>query len=150
MKKPRYMRRAGMLAMIVLTAPLITAGCGKADSDRIPVVPVDGTVTFDGKPLPGAMIVLHPKNGGTNSTLAPRAQVEKDGSFRFTTYVTGDGAPPGEYVATISWYKLVNQAGDVKAGPNVLPPKYSNPQISPWQIRIAEGPTRLSPVQLRR
>jgi hypothetical protein len=126
------------------------AGCGKAGPVRIPVVPVDGIVTFDGKPPPGAMIVLHPKNGGATAAPAPRAQVEKDGSFRFTTYEVGDGAPPGEYVATIAWYKLVNQAGDVKAGPNVLPPKYSNPKNSPWQIRVAESATRLSPVQLRR
>jgi hypothetical protein len=126
------------------------AGCGKVSPEHRPVVPVNGIVTFDGKPLPGALIVLHPKNGGSTAAPAPRAQVEKDGSFRFTTYQAGDGAPPGEYVATIAWYKLVGQAGDVKAGPNVLPPKYSNPKNSPWQIRVAESPTRLSPMQLRR
>jgi hypothetical protein len=50
-----------MLASIVLAAPLLAGGCGKAGPERIPVVPVDGAVTFDGKPVPGAMIVLHPK-----------------------------------------------------------------------------------------
>jgi hypothetical protein len=139
-----------MLASILLTAPLLAGGCGKAGQERIPVVPVDGAVTFDGKPLPGAMIVLHPKNGGATTAPTPRAQVEKDGSFRFTTYDGGDGAPPGEYVATIAWYKLVKQGGDVKAGPNVLPPKYSNPKTSPWRVSVAESATRLSPVQLRR
>lgn len=139
-----------MFATIVLTAPLLASGCGRSDPERIAVVPVDGAVTFDGKPLPGAMIVLHPKNGSSTAAPAPRAQVEKDGTFRFTTYDGGDGAPPGEYIATIAWYRLVNQGGDVKAGPNVLPPKYSNPKTSPWQISVAESPTRLSPVQIRR
>jgi hypothetical protein len=137
-------------ALFLAGAQGLTVGCGKVGQDRVPVVPVYGRVAFDGKPLPGAMIVLHPKNGGSISAPAPRAHVEKDGSFRFTTYEAGDGAPPGEYIATIAWYKLVNQAGDVKAGPNVLPPKYSNPKNSPWQIRVAESPTRLSPMQLRR
>jgi hypothetical protein len=137
-------------ALFLAGTLILSVGCGKVDKNRVPVVPVDGTVSFDGKPLAGAMIVLHPKNGGSNLAPAPRAQVEKDGSFRFTTYEAGDGAPPGEYIATIAWYKLVNQAGDVKAGPNVLPPKYSNPKNSPWQIRVAESGTRLSPVQIRR
>lgn len=150
MTKTPTMRRARMLATIVLTAPFLASGCGKAGPDRTTVVPVDGKVTLNGQPLPGAMIVLHPKNGGSSSAPTPRAQVEKDGSFRITTYDSGDGAPPGEYVATIAWYKLVNQGGDVKAGPNVLPPKYSSPKTSPWQISVAESPTRLSPVQLRR
>jgi hypothetical protein len=137
-------------ALFLAETLILSVGCGRVDQDRVPVVPVDGTVSFHGKPLPGAMIVLHPTDGGSTLSPAPRAQVEKDGSFRFTTYEAGDGAPPGEYIATIAWYKLVNQAGDVKAGPNVLPPKYGYPQSSPWQIRVADGPTRLAPVQLRR
>jgi hypothetical protein len=137
-------------ALVLVGTQISTVGCRKSDQAREPVVPVDGAVTFDGKPLPGAMIVLHPKNGGSASAPTPRAQVEKDGSFRFTTYDGGDGAPPGEYVATIAWYKLVNQSGDVKAGPNVLPPKYSNPTTSPWKVSVAQSATRLSPVQLKR
>jgi hypothetical protein len=130
--------------------PIALVGCGKSSADRVPVIPVEGAVTFEGKPLPGALIVLHPKTGSTSAAPTPRAQVEKDGSFRFTTYEAGDGAPPGDYVATISWYKLVGQAGDQKAGPNVLPPKYSNPKMSKWEIRVADAATRLPPVQLRR
>ena len=150
MTKAHNSRRAWTLATMALATQLLTTGCGKANPDRIRVVPVDGKVTFNGQPLPGAMIVLHAKNGGSLAAPTPRAQVGKDGSFRFTTYDADDGAPPGEYVATIAWYKLVNQGGDVKAGPNVLPSKYSNPRTSKWEIRIAESPTRLPPVQLRR
>jgi hypothetical protein len=129
---------------------LLPAGCSKTSPDRAAVVPVEGAITFEGKPLPGALIVLHPKGQAQTSIPTPRAQVEKDGSFRFSTYEAGDGAPPGDYVATISWYKLVGQAGDVKAGPNVLPAKYSNPKTSKWEIRVADAATRLPPVQLRR
>jgi hypothetical protein len=96
------------------------------------------------------MIVLHPKNPARADVPTPRALVRNDGTFRVNTYEAGDGAPPGDYIATIAWYKLVGQRGDVQAGPNVLPHKYSNPKSSPWVIRVAEQPTRLSPVQLRR
>jgi hypothetical protein len=126
------------------------AGCGKAGPDRSPVYPVEGVVTFDGKPTPGAMIVLHPKSGAASGVPTPRAQVEKDGSFRFTTYDAGDGAPPGDYVATIAWYKLVGKSGDSQAGPNVLPPKFANVKTSKWEIRVADQPAQLAPVHLRR
>jgi hypothetical protein len=125
-------------------------GCGKKTPERTAVFPVEGVVTFDGKPTAGAMIVLHPKGGASTGVPAPRAQVEKDGSFRFTTYKAGDGAPPGEYVATIAWYKLVGAPGDLKAGPNVLPPKYSNVKTSTWEVRVADQPAQLAPVHLRR
>jgi hypothetical protein len=95
------------------------------------------------------MIVLHRKNGASSSVPTPRAQVDKDGSFRFTTYDAGDGVPTGDYVATIAWYKLVGHPGDLKAGPNVLPARFNNPKTSKWEIRVVEQPTQLAPFQLR-
>jgi hypothetical protein len=129
---------------------VMVSGCGQSGLDRVPVVPVDGKVTFEGKPTPGAMIVLHRKDKAPSNVPAPRAQVEKDGTFRFTTYDAGDGVPPGDYVATIAWYKLASQGRDVQPGPNVLPPRYSNPATSKWDVRVAESPTRLPAATLRR
>jgi hypothetical protein len=126
------------------------SGCGKARPERVAVLPVEGVVTFEGKPTPGAMIVLHRKGSMLGDVPAPRALVGKDGAFRFTTYDAGDGVPPGEYVATIAWYKLIGQRGDVQAGPNVLPPRYSNPKTSKWEIRVADAPVRLPDMKLRR
>ena len=65
MTKAFCIRRAWMLATMALTASLLMTGCSKASPERITVVPVDGRITFNGQPLPGAMIVLHPKTGGT-------------------------------------------------------------------------------------
>ena len=144
MDPTRFIR--GIIAGLLLLA---FAGCGNAEPQRTAVVAVEGAVSFQGKPLPGAMIALHPKTPRTDVP-TPRALVDKDGTFRVSTYEAGDGAPPGEYVATIAWYKLVGQRGDVQAGPNVLPPKYNNPKTSPWVIRVADQSTRLPPVQLRR
>jgi hypothetical protein len=145
-----HRQRAGILAALFVGGLPALVGCGKSGPERVPVFPVEGTVTLEGKPMPGAIIVLHPKSGARSDVPAPRAQIKSDGSFRFTTYDADDGAPPGDYVATIAWYRLVGQGGDVQAGPNVLPPKYSNPKLSKWEIRIANEPTRLPAVRLRR
>jgi hypothetical protein len=128
----------------------LICGCGKKQPDRVAVAPVSGSINFEGKSAPGALIVLHPKSGGTSTAPRPRAQVESDGTFRFSTYDSGDGVPPGEYVATITWYQLTKDAGEVKAGPNVLPRKFANPKTSPWEVRVAESGATLAPLTLRR
>jgi hypothetical protein len=128
----------------------LICGCGKTQIDRVAVAPVSGSVSFDGKPATGALIVLHPKGKSASAAPKARAQVEADGTFRFSTYDSGDGVPPGEYVATITWYQLTKQGGEVKAGPNVLPPKFANPKTSPWEVRVAETGATLPPLKLRR
>jgi hypothetical protein len=136
--------------LLVALGVAMIAGCGKQQPERVPVVAVEGAVKFEGRPLPGALIVLHPKTGQRIDVPTPRAHVERDGTFRITTYEAGDGAPPGDYVATVTWYKLVGQGSDVQAGPNVLPPKYSNAKSSKWEIRVAKVATRLPLMNLRR
>ena len=128
----------------------LVCGCGKTQTDRVSVAPVSGSVSFEGKPAPGALIVLHPK--GESAPVAPkaRAQVNADGTFRFSTYDSGDGVAPGEYVATITWYQLTKQGGEVKAGPNVLPTKYANPKTSPWKVSVAEGGANIPTLKIRR
>jgi hypothetical protein len=145
-------RRAARLPQWIAIGVLLgfICGCGKTRADRVAVAPVSGSVTFDGKSAPGALIVLHPKNGAATAAPKSRAQVGADGTFRFSTYDSGDGVPPGHYVATITWYRLTKDAGEVKAGPNVLPPKFANPKTSPWEVRVAEGGATLPPLKIRR
>jgi hypothetical protein len=122
-------------------------GCSEAKPDRIAVHPAAGTITFKGQPAHGASLTLHPKTAA-ESIPAPRANVEKDGSFKLSTFNGGDGAPEGEYVVTVRWYKLVKEGSDLIAGPNVIPPKYTNPQSSDLTVRIAAGENALPPIKL--
>jgi hypothetical protein len=122
-------------------------GCGEAKPDRVAVHPAAGTITFKGQPAHGASLTLYPKTVAENVP-APRASVEKDGSFKLSTFNGGDGAPEGEYVVTVRWYKLVKQGSDLIAGPNVIPRKYTNPQSSELTIRIAAGENALPPIKL--
>lgn len=126
----------GWLALVSLLA----VGCGgdKADARRVPVYPVQGTITFRGQPVPGAVVTLHP-TAPAEGVPSPRAQVGRDGSLRVSTYDGGDGAPAGEYIVTVKWFKLVGAGNDVVAGPNVIPPKYSAPASSGLVVQVAEG-----------
>ena len=122
---------------------LASVGCGES---WLEVVPASGTVKVDGKSPEGAHIVLHPKSPVGTEPIAPTGTVKPDGSFVITTYQAGDGAPPGEYVATVQWYQIDK---DGIVGPNVIPKEYSTPQTSPIKVTVkGDGPTTIEPISI--
>jgi hypothetical protein len=129
-------------------ATLMITGCGGDEAGRVPVHPLVGSIQFRGQPAAGAFVSLHPKSG---SPIAPNpsATVGPDGKFAFTTYDGQDGAPEGDYVLTVQWYKPIRHGNDVVGGPNVLPAKYAKPRTSDVHIKVAAGENRLQPIQLR-
>jgi hypothetical protein len=134
-----HVTRHGLSCIALCGLFVAAVGCGsKSGPERVAVFPVQGVVTFKGQPMPGAMLVLHPK-APADSVPAPRAQVDKDGNVNVSTYDGGDGAPAGEYVVTVQWYKLVKNGSDVVAGPNVVPRKYGTPESSDLVVQVAEG-----------
>ncbi len=87
---------------------LSTVGVGCGGSDKKPeraVVPVAGRVLLDGEPIQDADVVLHPAQAVDDGlpVYMPRGRTGADGTFRLSTYRTGDGAPPGEYLVALSW-----------------------------------------------
>src|SRR5687767_12131219 len=61
-------------ALFVLVAAL---GCSQ--SERLPVHPVEGQLTWQGQPLPSAFVVLHPKDAADARALPARAQTDATG-----------------------------------------------------------------------
>ncbi|MCC6493768.1 MAG: hypothetical protein IT424_12200 [Pirellulales bacterium] len=144
-------RSKGRCVMLVaLASPLFAAtiGCDEAQPPRVAVYPVRGRITFKGQPALGALVALHPQAGPREDVPTPRASVGKDGSFTLTTFVGGDGAPAGNYVLTVKWYKPVKNGPDVVAGPNVIPRKYAHPHTSDKIITIAAGENDLKIILL--
>ena len=83
---------------------MIVAVCMSAAScsnKGLPLYPVHGRVLLDGKPMAGAMIILHPAGDVGLNGLRPRALADADGWFKIYTYSIGDGAPAGQYAVTI-------------------------------------------------
>lgn len=95
----------------LLAIPLF-AGCG-GDARR-PAHSVNGTLLIGGKPAAGAHLIFHPVEEGR---IARAVGITKpDGSFRLTTYQSGDGAPQGEYAVTIFWPDPSLPADDCEGG----------------------------------
>ena len=83
---------------LVLFTPLILSvlvGCGGGGP---PPVPVSGKVLLNSKPVDGALVTFHGKEGGKSAS----ARTAADGTFKLTTNKTNDGAVPGDYVITIA------------------------------------------------
>lgn len=131
-------------AFLYLSLPMlvVTIGCGES---RLEVNPVSGKVTYNGQVPVGAKVILHAMKPSEEGSVAPIGTVGSDGSFEISAYKKGDGAPPGEYVATIQWYKFIPEDGG--PGPDVMPKEYSNPKTSPIKVTVgADGPTQLEPI----
>jgi hypothetical protein len=141
-------RRPGAMAAIVLVASVLAAGCSDSGPKRLEVFPTTGQVTFQGRPATGAWVVFYPISGDT-ALPCPKAQVDGQGNFALTTYDREDGAPAGEYVVTLELRPPVNVGGDIEAGPNVLPPQYSNPETTNIVATIAAGPNTV-PIKIVR
>ena len=131
-----------LLAIALLPATVLLVGCGEKWGQ---VYPVSGIVKFDNQTPVGANIVLHPVNPAGPDVVAPTAQVKSDGSFVVSTYQAGDGAPAGEYVVTVTWFKVDAEG---MAGPNVIPKEYACRDSSPIKVTVNAGPTPLEPIHI--
>src|SRR2546423_1070374 len=87
----------------LLAVCLGSAGCG--DAGRLPVHPAAGQVLLAGKPVPQALVVLHPEGDASPDAVRPQATADADGAFRLSTYETGDGAPAGTYRVTVARWR---------------------------------------------
>jgi hypothetical protein len=85
-------RHSFQKVLLVLPLLLLASGCSKG------LVKVSGTVTLDDKPLEGAEVTFLPAEGGKPAS----GFTGSDGTFKLTTFSTGDGAQPGEYRVTIT------------------------------------------------
>jgi hypothetical protein len=141
--KCAWLKRA-TLFMAMLPILVALSGCSE---QRVPVYPVSGKVTYKGQPPVGATVVLHSISGANTSDVAPTGTVKDDGSFAITSYEPGDGAPQGEYVATIEWFKFAPELGG--AGPNVIPPRYVSAKTSPVKVNVSGGPAQIEPIIIK-
>ena len=122
-------------------AALLSACSG--DDGRVPVYPVKGKVAVAGEVPAEALIVLYPAHQVADKHLRPSAKIGYDGTFNLTTFVANDGAPAGEYTATIQWNKLVKKGQDYSAGPNVVPETGSSCRSVPgliWSLMRLSAP----------
>jgi hypothetical protein len=143
-------KSVGRCVGLVALSLMVAMGCTSARDDRAAVYPVEGSVSFGGKSLEGALIVLHPEEVTDPRVLPARGYVDAIGRFKLTTYESGDGAAAGQYRVTVVQTPLIQRDGEAVAGPNVLPPKYATPTTTELRVRIAAGTNTLPVLELQR
>jgi len=117
----------------------------------VAVHPVKGKVIMDGQPLANAAIVLHRVgNSKLPANLHPRGKASSDGTFQLETFDPADGAPDGDFVATVFLTEETEVDGEKQAGPNVLPTVYSKPETSPLKLKITSSTKELQPLELKK
>ena len=72
----------------------------------------------------------------------PTGNVDSSGTFKLSTYDKDDGLPPGDYTATVVWFKGESD--------NLLPAIYSKPETSPLKVKVTGGETALQPFKLKK
>lgn len=100
-------RRTGVLVATLLTAVAVTAaGCSGRVSDKWrrmmpPTYAASGSVTYKGRPLVGATVVFHPREGVSESRRAASGFTDTSGRFVLTTLKPGDGGVAGAFFVTV-------------------------------------------------
>lgn len=135
---------AGMAGLVCL----IALGCG---GEQLPQV--TGTITVDGKPAAGAVLLFHPNGGGATSIGS--AVASSDGTYRIVSNQK-PGIPPGKYLVTASWpdpsYEPSERAvmlGTAEPGPDLLKGRYISKAKAELEVEIEESTEELNPISLK-
>ena len=119
----------------VVAMCLVATGCGR----RITLVPAEGRVTLDGKPIEFGSVMVQPAAGP-----AAQGKINGDGTFRLGTFKPDDGAIPGTATVRVMCRKDVTQPGGEKAyGPSLIPDRYTRFDTSGITVEIKAGMTPL-------
>ena len=119
---------------------LVALGCSHSDNPK--TYPVDGKVSFKGQPITSGMVLLTPTDSGHAAT----GNLEKDGSFRLTTFQKNDGAVPGKYQVAIQVFPSEGAGlpGAEFAGKTPpVPQKYGSAGTSGLTTEIKAGENHL-------
>ncbi|BBO34379.1 hypothetical protein [Lacipirellula parvula] len=115
----------------VLTSGSLTNSRSSIEQTRYAVA---GSILIDGAPAEGAVVSLHPVAPLRWAYVAPRTTVRADGTFEINTTRITEGADASLYALTIE-------------SPRV-PARYRRPDASPLQLRVADGPYQLPPINI--
>jgi hypothetical protein len=144
-------RRACVCWSFGLLAILWIEGCGGSPALPGPQpYPVQGQVTYQGKPAAGFRVSLFPLFEQSGPKFAPSALTDASGNFELQSYQPGDGAPPGDYAVTFTWPQDVPgpDPDDAPQQTDRLRGRFSDPERSQFKVTVHEGENVLEPFVL--
>ena len=128
---------------IVVGVSTCFAGCGGAPDDAPETVAAKGTVTVDGKPMPGLSVAFIPASGKLAT-----GETDDQGNFTLTTNQPGDGAVVGSYSVAVNHIpEEVSEAmpgmdGYKKPEPPPFARKYTDAQTSGLTATVDADPSK--------
>jgi hypothetical protein len=137
-----------MYAIALLGVFGVSPGCSRAP-DRLPVVPVQGVVSFQDQPLANALVTFHPAEGSDPRAASGRATSGADGTFALSTHEANDGASVGKYRVTVECYQIRGEGSQWEPGPNMLPPLYANPSTTPIEVSVTKEDSSVKRIEVK-
>jgi len=103
----------------ILVAAILTVGCSVKQAHN--TAPVKGKVTYKGKAIPTGTVMFVPDEGP-----AATGEISADGSYRLSTYSTGDGAVIGHHQVAVIALQVTTGLPEKRnpIPPPLVPPKY--------------------------
>lgn len=139
----------------IFALALLTLSCARSRGpERVPTIPVTGTVLLDGKPASEVTVTLHRQDTPPGElgvyTAHPTGLTDENGKFSLSTYEQGDGIAAGVYVATFQKLKY-DAFRNRRGGPDQLKGKYSDEDKSEFKVSVTgeeEAPLNLGSFEL--
>lgn len=142
MSKLTGIARTGAAALVLLLAACLGCGGGKNDADPS-LVPVSGTVTFNGQPLATGIVTLV---GDGATAGSPASGKIESGKFTIMTSVSAPGARPGNYKVVIvakDGVDTMDATGKPVVAKNLIPDRYADVATSGLTATIEKGGSQL-------
>lgn len=108
---------------------LVTAVCCGCSESVAKTAQVRGKVLFKGIAVPNGTVNFIPENGGTSAT----GEIQPDGSFKLTTFRSGDGAILGKHkIVIVAMQDNKDTLPEARSPlpPPIVPIKYTSPATS--------------------
>jgi hypothetical protein len=142
--RPSAVRPAAVFALLPLVA---LTGCS---GGRLKTYPVTGQILYNGQPLKGVDVALHPVDPKNDAGYPPHATTDADGKFTLTTFLKNDGAPAGEFRLAVAFaVEAVEEGSDQsKKLTAQVPVKYHKAETSGLTATVKPEPNALDPIQL--
>lgn len=137
MSQFRWMSGCWSLALLLV----VSAGCGESGPS---LLPVKGSVTVDGQPAEGVVLLFH---GGN---IVSSASSDASGVFSVVTNAE-PGMPAGSYKVTASWPEAVeatSSMGETPDAPDRLGSKYLIRDQSKISVEVTDSTTELPVIEL--
>ncbi|MCU0713621.1 MAG: carboxypeptidase-like regulatory domain-containing protein [Pirellula sp.] len=134
------------LVLVYLLAGCAFWGCGGSSLPQL-----SGTVTVNGTPAVGALVIYHPQGDGKVAT----GVADAEGKYQLVTDAEV-GVTPGKYQVTVTWPdpnhkqeagSLLSQASS-EPGPDVLKGKFAKKEASGLSAEITASTKELQPIAL--